>query len=254
MIAVVKTKDYEELSSLATDIIAAVVRKNPNAVLGLATGSTALGLYDGLAHRYARGELSFKNIKTVNLDEYVGLGQGDINSYVTYMRRNLFDRIDINTENTFLPDGKRADIDGAVRDYRALLSSMPRDIQVLGLGENGHIGFNEPNTPFDSLTHVVELAPSTIAANSRLFESEDLVPRRAITMGIREIVDAKRIILLASGAKKANAVRDALLGEVSPSCPASVLRTHSDIVFIVDEAAAFALPGDYRFTEKYVLL
>lgn len=234
-------KNYEKVSCAAAEFLAETVKKNPFAVLGLATGSTPVGAYKRLAEACKRGELSFKNVKTFNLDEYVGLGECDAQSYVTFMRENLFSKVDIDLNNTFLPDGKAKDLDAECKRYSALIGSLTRDVQLLGLGRNGHIGFNEPYTPFDSVTHVVELTADTVQANSRLFDDIAQVPRKAVTMGIAEIMKAKRILLVATGKDKAHAVRAAVKGEITPAVPASVLQNHADVTVILDEEAASEL-------------
>lgn len=238
---VIIVKNYDEMSRIAAEMIAEVVQSNPQATLGLATGSTPIGCYELLADFYRRKRLSFANVKAVNLDEYVGLPSTHNQSYAYFMRRNLFDNIDIKLSNTAIPDGSACDIEVECERYCNLLAQTTRDVQVLGLGSNGHIGFNEPFTPFDSVTHTVELAESTIADNARLFNNPEDVPRKAITMGISEIMQARKIILLASGANKAQAVRDMVKGEITYKCPASALQLHPDCVVIVDNAAAALL-------------
>ena len=233
--------NYDEMSSVAAEYIAEVVELNPNATLGLATGSTPIGCYRLLAEFCNSKRLSFANVKAVNLDEYVGLKATHNQSYAYFMRRNLFDNIDIKLSNTRIPNGSAADVAEECKRYSQLLAENNRDIQVLGLGSNGHIGFNEPNTPFNSTTHLVNLTENTIADNSRLFDDVNDVPRQAITMGISEIMQARKIILLASGANKAQAVRDMVKGEVTDKCPASVLQRHPDCVVIVDKPAASLL-------------
>lgn len=230
--------NYDEMSSVAAEYIAEVVELNPNATLGLATGSTPIGCYRLLAEFCNSKRLSFADVKAVNLDEYVGLKATHNQSYAYFMRRNLFDNIDIKLSNTRIPNGSAADVAEECKRYTQLLAQNNRDIQVLGLGSNGHIGFNEPNTPFDSTTHLVDLTENTIADNSRLFDDVNDVPRQAITMGISEIMQARKIILLASGANKAQAVRDMVKGEVTDKCPASVLQRHPDCIVIIDKPAA----------------
>ncbi len=233
---IVKVKNYAEMSAVGAEIIVGEIRKNAGAVLGLATGSTPIGMYDLLVEACKKG-LSFAKVKTLNLDEYVGLGADSPDSYVSFMREKLFDRIDIDLNNTFLPDGKAGDLEKECARYSALIDGMPRDVQVLGLGRNGHIGFNEPFTPFSSKTHVVQLTADTVDANARLFKRREDVPRFAITMGISEIMRAKKVLLLASGAGKAKAVKAAAYGDVSEACPASVLQRHDDAIIIADEEA-----------------
>ena len=241
LMKIIVVDNYEELSKTAAELIAEVVENNPNATLGPATGSTPIGCYDLLADFCQQKKLSFKNVSAVNLDEYVGLDKKNEQSYAYFMRKQLFDRVDINTDNTYIPNGKAANLSDECSRYSKLLNQTCRDVQILGLGSNGHIGFNEPHTPFDSVTHVVDLAESTIHDNSRLFDDETQVPRKAITMGIAEIMQAKRVIMLASGLNKAQAVRRMTQGEVSDNCPASILQRHPDCVVIVDKAAASLL-------------
>lgn len=235
---VIVVEDYQQMSEVVAELIADVVSAKPNATLGLATGSSPLGCYKLLADFCASKRLSFAQVKAVNLDEYVGLAKCHKQSYACFMRRNLFDLIDISQNNTFIPDGVAKDVEMECQRYANLLQSLPRDVQILGLGTNGHIGFNEPLTPFDSVTHEVTLAQSTVSDNARFFDSADAVPRSAITMGIGEIMQAKKIILLASGANKAQAVFGAVKGKVSEQCPASILQTHPDCTVVVDREAA----------------
>lgn len=234
---VIIVENYDEMSKVAADIIAEIVENNPSATLGLATGSTPIGCYKLLADFCARKKVSFANVKAVNLDEYVGLPATHNQSYAYFMRRNLFDHIDINLDNTAIPNGCAANVEEECSHYGDLLEKLPRDVQVLGLGSNGHIGFNEPNTPFDCPTHLVELTASTVKDNSRLFDDPNEVPKKAITMGIAEIMQARKILLLASGANKAQAVYNLVKGEVTEKCPASVLQRHPDCVVVVDKEA-----------------
>ncbi len=238
---VIVTKNYEELSKVAAGVVIDVVKANPSAILGLATGSSPIGLYKELIAANKNGEVSFKNVSTVNLDEYVGLPQGHDQSYDYFMKDNLFNHIDIDIANTNLPKGDVSDLSAECARYTALLGKMQQDIQVLGIGSNGHIGFNEPNTPFDSTTHIVELAESTIKDNSRLFNDISEVPTKAITMGIANIMNAKKIIVVANGENKAKAVAAMVQGEITELCPASVLQNHKDVIVVVDEKAASLL-------------
>lgn len=231
-------KDYDEMSKLAAEIISEQVKENPSSVLGLATGSSPIGTYKELIKKYSAGELSFKDVKTVNLDEYVGLGRESSQSYVNFMRENLFSQIDVDEGNTHIPDGKALNAKAECENYNNLLKELPRDVQLLGLGSDGHIGFNEPGTPFEEHTHIATLTESTVKDNSRLFASEDEVPRLAITMGIADIMQSKKIILLACGANKAKAVRDMVKGEVTVDCPASILQRHANVEVILDNEAA----------------
>ncbi|MCH5156798.1 MAG: glucosamine-6-phosphate deaminase [Clostridiales bacterium] len=238
---IVTVENYEEMSALAAKIIGQSVQSNPTATLGLATGSTVLGTYANLRQAYASGQLSFKDIRTINLDEYVGLGCDHEHSYAYYMLSNLFDHIDIDRANTFIPRGDATDLEAECQRYGDLLAKLPRDIQLLGIGSDGHIAFNEPGSPFDSRTRVVQLATSTIKDNSRLFSRIEDVPTRAITVGIADIMCAKKLLLLASGLNKAKAVKAMLQGAVDTCCPASILQTHTDVTVILDKQAASLL-------------
>lgn len=234
-------ENYDEMSLTAAKEIAQVVEQNPQSVLGLATGSTPLGVYELLAQFCRQDKLSFQHVRTVNLDEYVGLGRNDEQSYVSFMYQNLFDKIDLPTQNAHLPNGLAENLQSECDRYHLLLQHNTQDVQILGLGSNGHIGFNEPNTPFSSTTHLVNLAESTIKDNSRFFDDLSQVPTQAITMGISEIMRAKKILLLASGKNKAEAVFKMAKGPVCESCPASVLQQHPNCTVIVDKAAASLL-------------
>ncbi len=237
---IIITKNYEEMSDKAFEVMKEVVVNKPDAVLGLATGTTPIGLYKRMIEDCKKGT-SYKNIKTVNLDEYKGLDYSSDQSYVYFMRDNLFDHIDIDLKNTNIENGKADDADKECARYNALLENMQQDIQLLGLGSNGHIAFNEPGTKFGSLTHVVDLTESTIKDNSRLFKDISEVPRQAFTQGLRNIMNAKKILILASGANKAKAVYGMVKGEVTEALPASVLQLHPDCTLIVDEAAGALL-------------
>ncbi len=238
---IIVTDNYDEMSKVAAELIAEVVERKPTATLGLATGSTPIGCYKLLADFCRQKRLSFASVKTVNLDEYVGLSASHNQSYAYFMRCNLFDSIDIELSNTRIPNGSAADVAAECAHYSALLKNNVRDVQLLGLGSNGHIGFNEPDTPFDSVTHLVDLTENTVTDNSRLFKNPDEVPRQAITMGIAEIMQAGKIVLLASGQNKARAVYDMCRGPVNAACPASILQRHPDCVAVLDKAAASLL-------------
>ena len=238
---IIITKDYEELSRRGARFLLDAVKANPYAVLGLATGTTPLGLY---AHLVADHELygtSYAHVRTVNLDEYKGLPKTHEQSYAYFMRKNLFDGLDIDPANTNIENGMAVDEGAECARYDALLEQLPRDIQLLGLGSNGHIAFNEPGTPFGNGTHVVTLAESTVKDNARLFDDISEVPRKAFTMGIRQIMQAKKILILASGANKADAVYKMVKGDVTERVPASVLQLHPDCVLIADREAASRL-------------
>lgn len=238
---IIVTENYEELSDKAAEVMLAVVKADPSAVLGLATGTTPLGLYARMIRDRAEHGTSYARIRTANLDEYKGLPASHEQSYACFMRKNLFDGLDIAPQNTNIENGMAADEAAECARYDALLEALPRDIQLLGLGGNGHIAFNEPGTPFGSGTHVVTLAESTVRDNARLFRDIAEVPRKAFTMGIRQIMQARRVLILASGANKADAVRKMALGLVTEQVPASVLQLHPCCTLIVDRAAASQL-------------
>lgn len=235
---IIITKDYEELSLEAAKIFIEIVKSNPYAVLGLATGTTPLGLYKELIADHKKNGISYKHIRAVNLDEYKGLPATHEQSYAYFMRKNLFEHLDIGIENTYIENGTATDEEAECERYDKLLKSMRQDIQLLGLGENGHIAFNEPNTPFDSTTHVVNLTKSTIKANSRLFKDINEVPKQAYTMGLSGIMRAKKVLILASGENKAEAVYKTVNGEINENCPASILQRHPDCTLIIDTEAA----------------
>lgn len=234
---VIVTKNYDEMSEKAFEIVKEVVVNNKNAVLGLATGSTPLGLYAEMIKDHKENGTSYKDVKTLNLDEYAGLDVTSDQSYVYFMRENLFKHIDIDLNNTHIENGKAVNRELECENYNKLIEELPRDLQILGIGSNGHIAFNEPGTAFDSETHIVDLTESTIKDNSRLFERIEDVPRQAFTMGLKNIMHAKKIVVLASGANKAKAVYGMLKGPVTEALPASVLQLHPDCILIVDEAA-----------------
>ena len=233
-----KTADYEGMSRRAANIIAAQIILKPNCVLGLATGSTPVGAYQRLIELYRGGDLSFAEVTSVNLDEYQGLSPEHEQSYRYFMRTNLFDHVDIRPACTHVPSGLAEDAGAEGERYDRLIRDLGGiDLQLLGLGRNGHIGFNEPGPDFVRETHVVELTASTIDANKRFFASESEVPRRALTMGVGAIMDAKRVLVVASGADKADAVARAFAGPVTPEVPASILQLHPDVTLVADAAA-----------------
>ena len=233
--------NYQEMSALAAKLIADEIWRNPYATLGLATGSTALGVYAQLREMCEKREVSFKNVKAVNLDEYVGLSAEHEQSYAYYMRNNLFDHVDIDILNTFIPCGVAANLHDECNGYNQLLDIIPRDLQLLGLGSDGHIAFNEPYSSFDSRTRVVQLHESTVRDNARFFARAQDVPTSAISMGIADIMSARKLLLLASGLNKAQAVKDMVQGQVTEQCPASILQRHADTTVIVDKFAASLL-------------
>lgn len=233
-----KVKNYQELSRKAANIIAAQVILKPDSVLGLATGSSPVGTYEQLVQMYENGDLDFSQVTTVNLDEYKGLAGTDPQSYRYFMNSNLFHKINIPHDRTFVPDGTEADSSAACAEYdRKLQETGPADIQILGLGHDGHIGFNEPADHFEVSTHCVDLTEQTIQANKRFFEKEEDVPRQAYTMGTQTIMYARMILVVANGEAKAQAVHDMCYGPVTPECPASILQLHTNCVVVADEAA-----------------
>lgn len=238
---VIVCKNTEELANEALKVMLDVIKSKESPIIGLATGSSPIGLYNAMIRDHKENGTSYKNVKSVNLDEYVGLGIESDQSYVYFMNDNLFKSIDIDKNNTNLPNGKAADMIAECERYTTLLDSMPQDIQLLGIGGNGHIGFNEPGTPFNSTTHIVELQERTRLDNARFFSSLDEVPTHAITMGIKNIMNAKKILVVANGKGKADAVYSMVKGEITESCPASVLQNHNDVIVIVDEDAASKL-------------
>lgn len=233
-----KAANYKEMSRKAANILSAQVIMKPNCVLGLATGSTPIGTYEQLVEWYRKGDLDFSEVTTVNLDEYKGLPITNDQSYYYFMHQHLFDRVNINPANTHLPDGMEADSEKECRRYEELIHSLGGvDLQLLGLGHNGHIGFNEPNEAFEKETHCVNLQERTIEANKRFFASADAVPRQAYTMGIKTIMHAKKILVVVSGEDKAEIVKKAFFGPVTPKVPASILQMHNDVTLVADEAA-----------------
>ena len=231
-----------EASVKAAEIIATVVKEKPNAILGLATGSSPLDIYRELIKMYRRDEISFKKVITVNLDEYVGLSSDHEQSYAHFMRSSLFDKIDIKRENTHIPNGIALDLKAECRRYDALLDLLGNlDLQLLGIGHNGHIAFNEPADDFSRNTEIVRLSDSTVKANSRFFASKEEVPTWALTMGIGSILKAKRIILAAFGEGKAEILERALYGTVTPKVPATILQFYSGELTVVTDEAAFSV-------------
>ena len=238
-----KTKDYEAMSRKAANIIAAQIITKPDCVLGLATGSSPIGTYKRLIDGYNEGDLDFSQVKTINLDEYKGLTKDNDQSYAYFMNDNLFSHVNIDINNTNLPNGMAGDDDAECRRYNAVIDSMGGiDLQLLGLGHNGHIGFNEPDEFFQKETHLVALTQSTIDANSRLFNDPAEVPRYAYTMGIKTIMQAKRILIVVSGEDKADIVAKAFFGPITPAVPASILQMHNDVIIVGDEAALSKIP------------
>lgn len=233
-----KAKDYKDMSRKAANIISAQVIMKPNCVLGLATGSTPIGTYDQLVEWYNKGDLDFSEVTTVNLDEYKGLPRTNDQSYYYFMHQHLFDRVNIDPERTNVPNGMEPDAEKECGRYEEMIRSLGGvDLQLLGLGHNGHIGFNEPGEAFEKETHCVDLTESTIEANKRFFASADDVPKQAYTMGIKTIMQAKKILIVVNGENKADIVERAFFGPVTPEVPASILQLHNDVTLVGDEAA-----------------
>ena len=235
---VIVAENHEEVSRLAADILEETVRANPCCTLGLATGSSPVGMYRELSRRCREEGLDFSRVHSVNLDEYVGLAPTHEQSYRYFMNTNLFDHVNIDKNKTYVPNGLEEDSDKACADYNEIIRSVGGiDIQLLGIGGNGHIGFNEPGEAFEKETHCVDLTESTIKANARFFESMDEVPKQAYTMGIKNIMAAKKILLVATGSAKADALYKSLYGPITPNVPASILQLHQDVTVVADEDA-----------------
>ncbi len=235
---IICAKDYADVSRKAANIIAAQIYLKPNCVLGLATGSSPVGTYQELIRKYENGELDFSQVSTINLDEYVGLGPEHDQSYAYFMRRNLFDHVNIDQTRCNIPNGLNPDAAAECARYDRVIERFGgADLQLLGLGPNGHIGFNEPNDAFVKGTNHIRLTQATIDANARFFENRDDVPKFAYTMGIGAIMKAKRVLLVVNGEKKAEAVRDCFFGPIRPQAPGSILQLHGDFTLVADEAA-----------------
>lgn len=235
---IIIAKNYEEASKQAAEIVLEVVKKKPDATLGLATGTTPLKLYEELCEDYQKNQTSWKDIKSYNLDEYVGLAPDHPQSYHKFMNDHLFSHIDIKDENTHVPSGL-GDPEDVCDKYNKMLEENPRDLQILGIGSNGHIGFNEPGTDFDSVTHLMPLKESTILDNAHLFFNDDIdaVPKASITMGIKNIMDAKEILVMAFGTRKQKVVKKLIDGEITNEYPVTILNKHPNVTLIVDEEA-----------------
>lgn len=233
------TKDYEEMSKKAAAMVVSQVTLKPNSVLGLATGDTPLGMYKEIIGAYERKDVDLSQVTTYNLDEYYGLSKTSDQSYHYYMMNNLFNHINVEIDNINIPQGESFNIEKECRRYEDKIKvSGGIDLQILGIGGNGHIGFNEPDVNFEAETHLVNLDEDTIKANSRFFNSIDEVPTKAISMGIKTIMQSKKIVLLACGANKANAIEKTIKGKICPEVPASILQLHPDVTIILDEEAA----------------
>jgi|SRR5579875_787360 len=239
---IIEVKDYQEMSQKAAEYMIEKILQNPNIKLGLATGGTPVGTYQNLIADHRNNGTSYSGVTTFNLDEYIGLSGNNKNSYRYFMNEQLFNHIDINMKNTHIPQGDASDIEAECHRYEELLAKHHGvDLQILGIGRNGHIGFNEPGSSFESQTHVVDLTPSTIKANARFFNNMEEVPTKAITMGIATIMKSKEILLLVSGETKNEAMNQLINGPVSENFPASVLKKHPCVTIIADKAAVAGL-------------
>lgn len=233
-----RAKNYQDMSRKAANIISAQIILKPDCVLGLATGSSPIGTYQQLIEWYQKGDLDFSRVTSINLDEYKGLGPDNPQSYRYFMDTNLFNHVNIDKARTFVPNGLEENSLKACSDYNCIIAREGGiDLQLLGLGHNGHIGFNEPDDKFEKETHCVDLTESTIEANKRFFDSEDDVPKQAYTMGIRNIMQAKKILVIVSGESKAEILNEVLNGPITPAVPASILQLHNDVTIVADEAA-----------------
>ena len=239
IVKIIRTKDYADMSRKAANIISAQVIMKPDCVLGLATGGTPVGTYEKLVERYNEGDLDFSEVTSVNLDEYRGLPKEHPESYWSFMHKNLFDKVNIDPAKINLPDGTNPDAEDACAKYNQIIHAVGGiDLQLLGIGHDGHIGFNEPGEAFELETHCVDLTPATIEANKRFFDgNEDLVPKQAYTMGIRTIMQARKVLMVVNGAGKAEIVKKAFFGPVTPEVPASILQLHPDFILVADEEA-----------------
>ncbi len=238
MIKIVRARDYKDMSRKAANIISAQVILKPDCVLGLATGDSPIGTYQQLIDWYNKGDVDFSQVRTYNLDEYYGIADDDPQSYHYFMNKYFFSQVNIDPVNVHVPAGSNTDIEDACSSFDKMVAEAGFcDLQLLGIGRNGHIGFNEPDDVFSKGTHCVDLTESTIEANSRLFEREEDVPRRAYTMGVQTIMNARSILVVANGDKKAQAVYDMCFGPVTPKCPASILQLHTNVTVVADEEA-----------------
>lgn len=248
---IICVENYDQMSKKAAQIVSSQIILKPNSVLGLATGSTPLGMYKQLIKSYKDGLIDFQKVTTFNLDEYYGLNRGNEQSYFYYMYENFFKHINIDIKQVNIPNGMAKDIEKECLEYEKKIRSCEGiDLQVLGIGRNGHIGFNEPDIKFEALTHMVKLDKQTIEDNSRFFDSIEDVPTKAISMGIKTIMHSQKVVLLASGKEKAKAIEGAIYGKIKPELPASVLQLHPDAIFVVDKEAASELDLE-KIEEKY---
>lgn len=235
---IIKVKNYEEISQKTANMILAQVNLKPNAVLGLATGGSPVGTYEKIVAAYRRGDVDFSEITTINLDEYRGIKKEHEQSYWSFMHENLFNHVNVREDHVFIPNGENPDSTEVCRGYDEIIEKTGGiDMQLLGIGLDGHIGFNEPDNHFEANTHCVDLTESTIEANMRFFNSKDEVPRQAYTMGIKPIMQAKKVIMIANGRNKAEIIKKAFTGPITPEVPASILQLHENFILIADEEA-----------------
>lgn len=233
-----KYKNYDQVSKVSAAIVIREIVKKPNCILGLATGSSPIGLYENLIEAYKNYIISFKEVKTFNLDEYIGIPRNHPQSYYSFMHKYLFDHIDIKEKNIHIPSNDMSELNELAKEYNRLMFGNQRDLQILGIGKNGHIGFNEPGSDLGNQTFIVELDDQTRTDNSKFFDSKEEVPTHAITMGIKNIMFSKKILLIASGSQKAEAIYKMVYGEISDDIPASILQLHPDCTVVIDEEAA----------------
>ncbi len=236
---IIRATDYKDMSRKAANVISAQVIMKPNCVLGLATGGTPVGTYAQLIDWYNKGDVDFSEVTTVNLDEYRGISRENDQSYWYFMQKNFFSKVNVRQDHIHVPDGSNPDADQACRDYDEVIHAVGGiDLQLLGIGPDGHIGFNEPGAAFELGTHCVDLTESTIEANKRFFDKKEDVPRQAYTMGIKSIMQARKVLMIANGANKADIIKQAFFGPVTPEVPASILQMHPDFVLVLDAEAA----------------
>lgn len=235
---IIKVKNYEEISKKTANLIMAQVNLKPNSVLGLATGGSPVGTYEKIVEAYRQGEVDFSEVTTINLDEYRGISRTHEQSYWYFMHDNLFNHVNVRENHIFVPNGENPDSDAVCREYDEIIKKFGGiDMQLLGIGLDGHIGFNEPDSHFEPDTHCVDLTESTIEANMRFFNSKDEVPKQAYTMGIKPIMQAKKVVMIANGKNKAEIIKKAFAGPITPEVPASILQMHPDFTLIADEEA-----------------
>jgi glucosamine-6-phosphate isomerase len=233
-----RAENYPDMCRKAANIISAQVIMKPKCVLGLATGSTPIGIYEQLIEWYHKGDLDFSQVSSINLDEYKGINKENNQSYYYYMQQHFFNHINISQDHTHIPDGMESDSEKACEQYNEIIRKAGGiDLQLLGLGHNGHIGFNEPGAAFEKETHCVTLSQSTVEANRRFFETENMVPKQAYTMGIKSIMQARKIVLAVNGSTKAEILKRVLLGPITPEVPASILQLHNDVIIVADQEA-----------------